>query len=47
MKLEKLINTMCEIIWEKHHIRIKAEIKNREGFLQYEGVVENDRTPTS
>lgn len=38
MDLQKLIDTMCGIIGEKHHIRIKAEIKDRGDFLQHEGV---------
>ena len=37
---------MLSIIEEKHNIRIKAEIKNREGFLQNEGVVSNGKQET-
>lgn len=42
MDLQKLINTMCEIIGEKNHIKVTAQIHNRGDFLHYEGVVKYD-----
>lgn len=42
MDLQKLINTMCDIIGEKHHIRINAQIHDKGDFL-HEGVVSNGR----
>lgn len=43
MNIEKLIITMCEIIGEKHHIKISAQIYDKGDFLQNEGVVRNER----
>lgn len=38
MDINRLINTLTDIIGEKHHIRIKAEIHSKGSFLQNEGV---------
>lgn len=43
MDLQKLIDTMAEIIGEKHNIKVTAKIQDKGDFLHYEGVVRNER----